>query len=61
MKLTKSIVLMQKYSSCPECGNGYLANGQGEMNIEDNYFERKCKCGWRIKTDEDGNVLEHES
>ena len=57
MNAEKVLLLMEKYNACPNCGNGYIANGEGEIIVEDDYFYRSCNCGWKIKTDEDGNVL----
>ena len=52
MKLTRSLELMAKYTTCPECGNGYIANGEGKLIIEDDMFYRSCKCGWEVKIQE---------
>lgn len=57
MKLTRSLELMAKYTTCPECGNGYIANGEGKLIIEDDMFYRSCKCGWEIKIqDKEGDA-----
>ena len=49
MKLTRSLELMERYTTCPECGNKHIANGEGKLFIEENYFYRSCKCGWEVK------------
>jgi len=49
MKLKKSLELVEKYSICPECGNGYIGNGEGTLVIEDHVFRRTCKCGWQVE------------
>lgn len=57
MKLTDSLVLMERYSACPECGNGYIGNGEGAVEVKGETFYRSCKCGWSIKTGSDGVVV----
>jgi hypothetical protein len=49
MNLRKSVELMGKYAVCPECGNDKIGGGAGTLVIEDNTFERTCKCGWSVK------------
>ena len=49
MKLTQSLELMAKYSTCPECGNQYIGNGEGTLEIDDGIFRRSCKCGWKVE------------
>ncbi len=58
MNILKSVELMKKYSSCLQCGNDKIGNGAGKLHIEEDTFYRSCKCGWKIKTDEDGNLIE---
>jgi hypothetical protein len=57
MNLMKSLQLMQQYSNCPKCGNGNVGNGEGKLIVENDYFYRSCKCGWKIKTDKDGRPI----
>lgn len=52
--MIKSLHLMEKYGTCLQCGNNSIGNGSGKLIVEDTTFYRECKCGWSIKTDEDG-------
>lgn len=56
MNVLKSVQLMRKYNNCPACGSDKVGNGEGKLIIEDETFYRSCKCGWEVKTDEDGKV-----
>lgn len=38
-------------NDCPNCGNEYIGNGQGTLNVDDNIVERTCKCGFNFKYD----------
>jgi hypothetical protein len=58
MKLTSTLKLMEKYAYCPQCGNGYISNGEGALIVEDLTFFRSCKCGFEITVDEEGNQVE---
>jgi len=51
----KSIELIRKYATCPECGNELIGNGQGTLDIDKDTFKRTCKCGWEIEV-KDGDV-----
>lgn len=57
MKIENTIKLMKKYGACPECGNKFIGNGSGTLAIEDTYFFKSCKCGWKVKVDESDNPL----
>jgi predicted nucleic-acid-binding Zn-ribbon protein len=46
MNFTEAIRLSKKYAECPKCGNGNIEAGEGTLDIDDNSFERTCKCGW---------------
>lgn len=48
MKATKAMELMKKYVTCPECGNSFIGNGQGECVVDQHSFMRSCKCGWKV-------------
>lgn len=56
MNMIKTLSLIKKYGNCPACGNGNVANGEGKLIVEDKTFYRNCKCGWEIKTDENGKM-----
>jgi predicted RNA-binding Zn-ribbon protein involved in translation (DUF1610 family) len=58
MVFTKALKLMKKYGVCPECGNEMISNGKGGLDVEDDYFERWCKCGWRVKVNENDEVID---
>lgn len=49
MKIMKALELANKYNVCPKCGNEYVGDGQGSVNIEGNTFLRTCKCGWKVE------------
>ena len=49
MNALKAVELMRKYNKCPECGNEYVGNGEGTLEIEEDLFKRTCKCGWSIE------------
>ncbi|OIJ17079.1 hypothetical protein BKP37_00630 [Anaerobacillus alkalilacustris] len=51
MNLDTSLELMKKYTNCPDCGSSAVGNGEGTLIIEDNVFERSCKCGWKVLED----------
>jgi len=57
LEALKVCELLNKYGKCPKCGNEYLGNGNGTLEVEDETFKRTCKCGFKIITDEDGNEL----
>ena len=48
---------MEKYANCPNCGNEYIGNGQGGLQLEEDFLRRWCKCGYDITVSEDGEVL----
>ncbi|OMD29127.1 DUF3797 domain-containing protein [Paenibacillus odorifer] len=48
MNFTEAIRLSKKYAECPKCGNGNIGVGEGTIDIDENSFERTCKCGWNI-------------
>lgn len=58
MNLIEATELMKKYAECPDCGNKYVGNGQGGMQIEGETFRRWCKCGWSVGTNTSGEETE---
>jgi hypothetical protein len=48
VNIVRSLELMEKYSTCLECGSMNVGNGEGTLNIEDDSFKRTCKCGWEV-------------
>ncbi|MGE6347876.1 DUF3797 domain-containing protein [Bacillus mycoides] len=46
MDILQKLRLTREHAECPDCGNDMLGNGEGTLIIEDNTFERTCKCGW---------------
>lgn len=58
MIFEKAIKIMEKYGVCPECGKDRIGNNKGGMIIEEDYFERWCECGWRVKVNEDDEVID---
>lgn len=51
MNITDSMELLKKYNTCPTCGSDKIGNGEGTLNIENDVFERTCKCGWKVVED----------
>jgi transcription elongation factor Elf1 len=49
MNALKAVELLRKYNTCPECGSEKVGNGEGSVTVDDDKFERTCKCGWMIK------------
>lgn len=58
MDAFETVELLDKYDQCPKCGNDRIGNGQGSLVIEDKTFFRSCKCGWSIKVNEEGEVID---
>lgn len=38
-------------SDCPNCGNEFIGNGQGALNVDENMVRRTCKCGFVFEYD----------
>lgn len=57
MNLQKASELIIKYGVCPECKNDKVGAGEGVLSTNNGVFFRSCKCGWKIRVDENGNVL----
>lgn len=53
MNMVKSMELIKKYSSCPECGSNNIGNGEGGLIVNENTFRRFCKCGYDITVNSD--------
>lgn len=51
MNVLKAVELIGKFANCPQCGNDKIGNGDGELNIDDYVFRRKCKCGFELTID----------
>jgi predicted RNA-binding Zn-ribbon protein involved in translation (DUF1610 family) len=49
MKIEKAIELMKQYATCPQCGNTFLGKDQGALEVTENKFLRKCKCGFKVE------------
>jgi iron(III) transport system ATP-binding protein len=57
MGIDKYLKLAKKLNNCPNCGNEYIGNGEGSLEIREHTFSRSCKCGYSVTVDEDGKVL----
>lgn len=53
MNYIKSMLLLEKYADCPNCGSDLVGNGEGGIVVEDDTFRRFCKCGFDITVNED--------
>lgn len=60
MNWKESSKLMKKYSTCPDCGSDKVGNGSGSYSIDGETFERKCKCGFKIKIVEGKIIPSHD-
>lgn len=49
MNALKAVELLRKYNTCPDCESEKVGNGEGSVEIEEDVFKRKCKCGWMVK------------
>lgn len=54
MNAMKVIELTAQYATCPNCGSLSIGNGEGAIIVDDEYFTRKCKCGFKVKVNEYG-------
>lgn len=52
MNLRKAMELMEKYEGCINCGNKFVGNGEGSVEVTGDTFKRTCKCGWKIEIKE---------
>ncbi|KEH91649.1 hypothetical protein Z962_p0024 (plasmid) [Clostridium botulinum C/D str. BKT12695] len=57
MEAFKVVSLIRKYEKCPVCGNDKVGNGEGRLVVEEDTFERTCKCGFKITLDSDGKEI----
>ncbi len=40
--------ILKDYGICPDCDNDKVGNGEGKLIVEDDYFERSCRCGFGV-------------
>lgn len=52
MKIEKTMELLNKYGTCPDCGSTTIGSAQGAIIIEEETFTRKCSCGFKATVDE---------
>ncbi len=52
MKINEQLELLNKYSQCPNCGDSKVGNGSGKLIMDEKYFYRECKCGWKVEVKE---------
>lgn len=48
MKLQKFDELCKEFIFCPQCGSQMIGNGSGSLNVDEDTFQRGCKCGWSV-------------
>ena len=55
MNYIDAVNFVKQFGECPKCGNVFVGNGQGTIDIdtEKGYFKRTCSCGWSVVV-EDG-------
>lgn len=63
MKAKNSNILIINYAACPKCGSELIGSGEGTLLIENDIFERTCKCGFHvvIKESNEGCISELEN
>lgn len=57
MKLTRVIELTGKYAVCRKCGSDKIGAGAGALNVTEELFQRRCKCGWSVEVKEEFNKI----
>lgn len=43
-------------NDCPNCGNQFVGNGQGTLEVDENIVKRTCKCGFNFEYDVNNGV-----
>lgn len=51
--------IMSRYVKCPICGHDKLGQGHGKLIVQDNIFDRSCRCGFRIVINDKEEILLH--
>lgn len=49
--------ILNKYVECPICGHDKLGKGHGALIIEDEVFERSCRCGFIVRINNDEKII----
>ena len=49
--------ILNKYVKCPICGHDKLGIGHGTLIIEDEVFERSCRCGFIVRINNDEKII----
>ncbi|WP_099335826.1 DUF3797 domain-containing protein [Clostridium cadaveris] len=49
--------LLGTYGACPKCGNKYLGDGEGTLEVNETSFKRTCKCGFEINIDNESEEI----
>ncbi|WMJ79557.1 DUF3797 domain-containing protein [Clostridium sp. MB40-C1] len=57
MNIRTLLPIMKKYEVCPKCGSTTIGNGEGGIVVEDNFYIRTCKCGFKITVDGNGRKI----
>lgn len=52
MRLEDVTELMKLSAICSVCGNKFIGNDKGTLEIEESTFVRTCKCGWYFRAEE---------
>ncbi|AZU61041.1 DUF3797 domain-containing protein [Neobacillus mesonae] len=56
MNVMTYLVVAPLINDCPSCGNQYVGNGQGTLEVDDNLIKRTCKCGFNFQYDVNGGT-----
>ncbi|MFC5775168.1 DUF3797 domain-containing protein [Ectobacillus antri] len=43
-------------NDCPNCGNQFVGNGQGTLEVDDNIIKRTCKCDFSFEYDVNNGI-----
>ena len=46
VRLDLLVAIAKKNIDCPDCGNEYIGDGEGTLEVSDTTYKRTCKCGW---------------
>lgn len=58
MNIENVIELLDKYGTCPQCGNNILNGNENSLIIEEDSFIRTCECGFKMALNANGEVIE---
>jgi phage terminase large subunit GpA-like protein len=48
MNAFRAAEFMKQYAKCPKCDSEFIGNGEGSIEVTEQHFHRRCKCGFDI-------------